>query len=59
MFKKVYYCRKNWSGFVKGMEFFLIVKCLKLLKDKGLDVKILIMDDDMIIFVRVKNVVLD
>lgn len=39
------------------MELFLMVKCFKLLKEKGFNVKKLIMDDDIIIFIRVKKVI--
>lgn len=41
------------------MEPFLTVKCIKSLKDKGLDVKTLVMDDDSTTFVRVKKAVSD
>lgn len=41
------------------MELFLTVKCLKSLKDKVVDVKTPVMDDDTTTFVRAKKAVSD
>ncbi|XP_062603897.1 uncharacterized protein LOC134265692 isoform X2 [Saccostrea cucullata] len=57
--KTTHRCRRNWSGSAKGMEPFLTVQCLKSLKEKGLGVKTLIMDDDTTTFVRAKKAISD
>ncbi|KAK3108325.1 hypothetical protein FSP39_005637 [Pinctada imbricata] len=52
---KAHPCRRNWAGSAKGMEPFLTVKCLSNLKEKGLNVKKIVMDDDTITFIRARK----
>lgn len=49
-----YDCRMNWSGSVKVMEQDMVVEMMKICKEKGVVVEIIIVDDDIIIIVRIK-----
>lgn len=52
---KQHACRRNWNGSSKAMEPFLTATCLQRLKDKGMDIKRLVMDGDTSTFTRVKR----
>ena len=47
-------CRKNWSGSAKGMEPDMVAEMVQKAKDRGVNVKTLIGDEDSTTIARVK-----
>ncbi|XP_045207235.2 uncharacterized protein LOC123559453 [Mercenaria mercenaria] len=52
-------CRRNYNGSSKGMESFLAVRGIKHLKNQGLKVKTVVMDDDSTTYSRIKKAFTD
>lgn len=50
-----YDCRKNWGGSLKVMEFVMVVDILNNIKEKGYNIQKIIMDDDVIIIVKIRR----
>ena len=48
-------CRKNWNGSSKAMELAMAVNILTSIKDKGHQLKNLVMDDDTTTIAKVRN----